>query len=182
MKKILLMLFIVTSMYAQSYHSALESFKASSTIKRYFNDAYGYALFPTIGKGGMLFGFGYGRGKLYHKNDFEGRASISSFSFGPQMGGQAYSAILFFKDRATFEAFKRGRVEYDAEVNAIAITAGAIVKSSTIGTIVSASTNAANTKVLAPNYINNMAIFVQPLEGLMFEASIGFESYHFKAE
>ena len=42
-----------------------------------------------------------------------------------QFGGQAYSEVVFFKDRAALDNFTRGRLKLDAQASAIALTARA---------------------------------------------------------
>src|SRR5574340_1058137 len=43
----------------------------------YFEKAYGYAVFPTITKGGIGIGGAYGTGEVYEKGKFIGTASMS---------------------------------------------------------------------------------------------------------
>jgi len=183
MSKLLLITFILlTSLYAEGYNESIKKFQSSKYLKRYFNTAYGYAIYPNIGKGGFIFGISIGKGMVYEKGLHVGNTTMTSLSLGAQIGGQAYSKVIFFKNKAALEHFKQGSMEYDAEVNAIAATAGAVVKTSTIGSTISASTNAANRKEVKPKFFNGMAIFVNPVGGLMFEASGGFESYSYEAK
>ena len=179
LKILLTSLVLMTSLYAQSYNTSLKNFKAAKELKRYFNTAYAYAIYPNIGKGGLILGLSFGKGRIYEKGAYVGNSSMTSLSLGAQLGGQAYSKLIFFRNKEALERFKQGSMEYDAEVNAMAATAGAIVKSSTIGATISASTNAVNRKELKPSYYNDIAIVVQPVGGLMFEASGGFENYSY---
>ena len=58
--------------------------------------AYGYAVFPTIGKGGIGIGGAHGKGGVYHGGKRVGLTSMSQISYGLQLGGQSYSQIIFF--------------------------------------------------------------------------------------
>src|SRR5574342_756679 len=49
---------------------------------------YGYALFPEISKGGLVFGGAYGRGVVYEQGQHIGYADLRQASFGLQVGGQ----------------------------------------------------------------------------------------------
>ncbi len=99
--------------------------KSDPGIKTFFKKAYGYAIFPTVRKGGITFGGAYGKGKVYEKEKLVGYSSLSQFTFGLQLGVQAYSEIIFFKDKDTLDDFKKGNFEFGAQASAVAITSGA---------------------------------------------------------
>jgi len=124
MKKILTLLFILTlgfsfsplafagwkenphkkEMLTKEAELSIQSFKyADPQIERFFERAYGWAIFPTVGKGGFGIGGAYGEGLVYQKGKIIGRASLTQLSFGFQAGGQGYSEIIFFKDSDTLE-------------------------------------------------------------------------------
>lgn len=50
---------------ADNYHNNIQNFKNTSVAQRFFNDAYAYAVFPTVGKGSFIIGGGHGEGKVY---------------------------------------------------------------------------------------------------------------------
>src|ERR1043166_4108915 len=50
--------------------------------------AYGYAIFPSIGKGGLIVGGAYGRGVVYEQGAMVGYADVTQASIGAQIGGQ----------------------------------------------------------------------------------------------
>jgi len=83
---------------ADSYSDAIEVFQKSSAVQPFFKNAYGYALFPTIGKGGLGIGGAYGKGQVYHGGKVTGTSSLLKVSIGFQAGGQAFSEIIFFQD------------------------------------------------------------------------------------
>ncbi|HET7369804.1 MAG TPA: lipid-binding SYLF domain-containing protein [Gammaproteobacteria bacterium] len=137
----------------------IASFKNKDpSMAPYFHDAYGYAVFPTIGKGGFVVGGAYGTGKVYVDDELIGLSSITQATIGLQMGGQTYSEIVFFKDAAALNQFKQGGYELSAQASAVAVTSGA----------------AANA-----NYSNGVAIFTLTKAGLMYEASVGGQKFSF---
>ncbi len=125
----------------------------------YFEKAYGYAVFPTITKGGIGIGAAHGTGEVYEKGEYIGTASMTQVTVGAQFGGQTYSEIVFFKDKETLEDFKKGNFKPGAQASTIASTAGA-------------STDA--------DYDHGVAIFTLSKSGLMFEATAGGQKFNFK--
>ena len=73
----------------------VENFRNAGT-GNLLDNAYGYAVFPSIGKGGIGIGGAYGKGAVYVKGKRVGLTSMSQVSYGLQLGGQAYSQIIFF--------------------------------------------------------------------------------------
>lgn len=128
------------------------------SIKRFFANAHGYAVFPTVGKGGIGIGGAYGEGEVYERGRHIGTASLTQLTIGFQLGGQAYSEIVFFKDKKTTDDFKKGNFELSAQASAVAATAGA----------------AANA-----DYDKGVAIFTLIKGGLMYEASVGGQKFSF---
>lgn len=128
-------------------------------IVRFFDKAYGYAVFPTVGKGAAGVGGAYGKGQVIERGKPVGDSELVQVTIGFQLGGQAYSEIIFFKNRAALERFKAGKLKFSAQASAVAVTAGA-------------SANA--------DYENGVAVFTMTRGGLMYEASLGGQSFHFK--
>ena len=95
---------------------SVEYFKKNApALSRFFEKAYGYAVFADVYKGGlMLFGGGHGNGYVFELNNFVGRSSITQLSVGPQLGGQSFSEIIFFKDKENLDSFKKGNFELNA--------------------------------------------------------------------
>jgi lipid-binding SYLF domain-containing protein len=110
---------------AAKYSSALKTFQDAGESGSFFGNSYGYALFPTIGKGGLGVGGAYGKGRVYAGGKWVGDTSMSQLSFGWQAGAQAYSQIIFFEDKRSFDEFTSGNFEFSADASAVAITAGA---------------------------------------------------------
>ncbi len=113
---------------------------------------YGYALFPEIAKGGLVFGGGYGRGVVYEQGQHIGYADLSQASFGLQVGGQTYSELIVFENKAALERLKQGRVELAADASAVILKTGAAVNA---------------------RFVDGIAVFVRPIGGAMAEATVG---------
>jgi len=56
--------------WADEYQSTIEMFREAIESRRFFDTAYGYAVFPTIGKGGYVVGGAYGTGRVYERGVF----------------------------------------------------------------------------------------------------------------
>ncbi len=130
------------------------------SIKRFFDDSYGYALFPTIAKGAVGVGGANGRGLVYTQGDLTGYATVSQATIGFQLGGQSYSEVIFFKDKVDFDHFRQGQLEFDAQASAVAVSAGASADA---------------------DYSKGVAVFTMTNGGLMYEASIGGQKFHYAA-
>ena len=137
----------------------ISNFKnTDSDMKAFFAKAHGYAVFPTVGKGGMGIGGAYGKGEVYERGRRIGTSSLTQVTIGLQLGGQAYSEIIFFKNQQALDDFKKGNFELGAQASAVAATAGASADAS---------------------YDNGVAIFTLAKGGLMYEASIGGQKFSF---
>ena len=127
-------------------------------LKTFFKKAYGYAVFPTVGKGGMVVGGAYGKGEVFRRGELIGTTSLSQLTIGFQLGGQAYSELIFFKDKKTLSDFTAGNFEFGAQASAVAVTAGASADA---------------------DYNDGVAIFTLAKGGLMYEASVGGQKFTF---
>jgi len=130
----------------------------SPTLQRFIDEAYGVAVFPSVGKGAIAVGGAHGTGEVYEQGVFVGTTSMTQLSVGFAFGGQAYSELIFFEDKATLDAFKSGNFELGAQASAVAVTAGA-------------STDA--------SYDSGVAIFTLPKAGLMYEASVAGQKFSY---
>ena len=164
-----------------SYSTAIKRFKGSPEAQNYFNHAYGYAVFPTIAKGGIGVGGAFGKGQVYKGGKLTGNASLSQLSIGFQLGGQAYSEIVFFQDERAYNEFTSGSFSLNAKASAVAITAGAQAEAGTKSRTAGVSSGPASGKQLGSSYVSGMAIFVHIRGGLMYEASVGGQKFTFKA-
>ncbi|MDX1352804.1 MAG: lipid-binding SYLF domain-containing protein [Thiomicrorhabdus sp.] len=160
------------------FDETIRAFHNAPQSAAFFDHAYGYAVFPTIGKVGFVIGGAYGKGRVYEKGRYAGDAEMTQATIGFQLGGQAFSQIIFFQDQRAYDEFTSGNFEFGAQASAIVITAGANAEASTKGT--SASANAGNSYVKADGqYYKGMAVFSLAKGGLMYEAALGGQKYNF---
>ena len=176
----LVLLCVATSpAFADSYSDALNTFKRAGQSSKFFDTSYGYALFPTIGKGGIGIGGAYGSGRVYRDSVPVGTTDMKQVTVGFQFGGQAYSQIIFFQDKRAFDEFTSGNFEFGAQATAVAITAGASAEATTGGVGAGASTSKENATTTG-KYYKGMAVFTVAKGGLMYEASIGGQKFSYK--
>ena len=166
--------------WGDSYDEAVEIFKGAGQSGDYFNTAYGYALFPTIGKGGVLIAGGaHGKGRVYVGGVQVGNASMTQVTVGLQLGGVAYSEIIFFEDERAFQEFASGSFEFGAQASAVAITAAATASASTGGVSAGAS-GGRHDATTASTYYKGMAVFTVAKGGLMYEVSVGGQQFTYE--
>ncbi|MEN8212014.1 MAG: hypothetical protein ABFR31_09860, partial [Thermodesulfobacteriota bacterium] len=163
--------------FAESYSNTIAVFKKFDATKPFFQNCYGYALFPTVGKGGIGIGGAYGEGLVYQKGKIVGSVSLVKLSIGFQLGGQAFSEIIFFQDKRAYSEFISDNFEFDASASAVAITAGVQAKAGTEGVSAGASAGPATGEQAEINYTKGIAVFVHTKGGLMYEAAIGGQKF-----
>ena len=166
---------------ADDYQKTIESFRKAGESGAFFDSAYGYAVFPTIGKGGIGIGGAYGKGRVYEKGNYIGDCSMKQATVGFQFGGQSFSQIVFFQDARALKEFTSGSFEFGAEASAVAITAGAGAKAGTAGASAGASAGRNDAKVVGA-YHTGMATFTVAKGGLMYEATIGGQKFSYKSK
>jgi len=137
-----------------------EFIRTDLLMKSLFDSAYGYVIFPNIGKGAIGVGGASGNGIVYEKGAMIGKASMKQVTIGFQFGGQAYREVIFFENKETLDRFREDKIEFSAEASAVAATVGA----------------SANVK-----YTNGVMIFTQQKGGLMYEASVGGQKFSYSA-
>jgi len=128
-------------------------------LESYYNESFGYAVFPKITKAGIGIGGAMGKGIVFKNHQALGLSNLKQASFGLQLGGQQYSEIIFFKNEESFEKFTNEKLKFDAQASAVAINKGASIDVA---------------------YQDGVAVFTASKGGLMCEASIGGQ--HFKYE
>lgn len=140
--------------------AALDDFrKADPSLEdSFFESAAGWAVFPSVGKGGAGYGGAFGRGVVYAGGEPVGYCSLTQASIGFQLGGQVYKELIFFEDQAALAEFRAGDLAFSAQVSAVAATADA---------------------GLAANYRNGVAVFLLDSKGLMYEASVGGQKFEY---
>lgn len=132
--------------------------QADASLVDWFDSAFGYAVFPSIGKGGLGVGGAHGKGLVFKGGEVVGKTSLTQFTIGLQLGGQVYQQVIFFEDEASYNNFTGGNFELSAQASAIAAAAGV----------------AANA-----TYRYGVAIFTLGKTGLMYEASVGGQKFSF---
>jgi lipid-binding SYLF domain-containing protein len=167
--------------HAASYQQAIDSFKNAAQSAAFFHNSYGYAVFPTVGQGSFIVGAAHGEGRVYAHGVRVGTAAVTQLSVGFQAGGEAYSEIIFFKDRQALEAFESGNFQFGAGVSAVVITAGASASADTSGTQASASGGQNDARVVGA-YTNGMVVFTIAKGGLEGGASVEGEKFSYHAK
>jgi lipid-binding SYLF domain-containing protein len=161
---------------------AAANFKSlDSNISSMIGSAYGYAVFPTIGKGGIGIGGAGGSGCVYAGGAQTGTSGMGQVTIGFQLGGQAYSQIILFESKEAFDKFTTGEFEFGAQATAVALTASAQAETGTKGSAASAGTSDEKSGGKAGSYTNGMAVFTVAKGGLMYEASIGGQKFGYDA-
>jgi len=138
-----------------------EFIKADDAMSGLFSKAYGYTIFPNVGKGGFGVGGAAGNGTVYEHGKLIGTAKLTQVSIGFQAGGQAYREVVFFEDKEAMDRFKDNRIELSAQVSAVAAAAGASATA---------------------KYVEGVMVFTMAKGGLMYEASVGGQKFKFEAK
>ena len=169
-----------SSAWANSYSEAIESFSNAGESGAYFKTAYGYAVFPTIGKGGFVVGGAYGKGRVFARAKHVGSSTVTQATVGFQLGGQAYSQIIFFENEQAFRDFTSGNFEFSAQATAVAITAGVSAEANTGGGMSAGASGGRNDATTAhAGYRKGMAVFTIAKGGLMYEAVLGGQKFSY---
>lgn len=144
---------------ADSEEAKAAFIRTDGLMKSLFDNAYGYVIFPNVGKGGIGVGGAAGNGVAYERGVRIGMAKMTQATIGFQFGGQAYREVIFFETKEQMDRFKENKIELSAQASAVAATAGA----------------SANAK-----YTDGVMIFTQAKGGLMYEASVGGQQLKFR--
>ena len=81
----------------------------------------------------MGIGGAHGSGGVYAGGKKTGTSKMTQVTFGLQLGGQAFSQVIFFEDERAFKSFTSGNFEFSAQASAVAITAGVSAEANTGG-------------------------------------------------
>ena len=161
------------------YSETIELFRNAGASAAFFNNSYAYAVFPIIGKAGLVVGGAHGTGRVYEHGKYVGDTSMTQVSVGFQAGGQAYSQIILFRDKRAFDEFTSGDFEFDANVSAVAITAAATGTAGTTGASVTAS-GGKRDATTAGRYYKGIAVFTIVKGGAMYEISVAGQKFSYK--
>jgi len=132
---------------------------ADSGLTNSFSRAAGFAIFPSVGKGGLIFGAEHGNGLVYEKGKPVGETTVTEINFGAQIGGQSFYEVIFFETPEALANFKESNFEMSAKVSAVAAAEGA-------------SLNA--------KYRDGVMVFTLPRSGLMVQATVGGQKFKYK--
>lgn len=164
--------------WADEYQDTITVFKKAEESGKFFANAYGYAVFPKVGKAGAGIGGAYGKGRVYEQGKVIGVTSMTQLSVGFQLGAQGFSQIIFFENAAALKQFTQGEFEFGAEASAVAVTLAADAKVGSTGAAAGASVDKNKARVVGV-YQNGMAIFTVVKGGLMYEAAIAGQKFKF---
>ncbi len=164
--------------HADAYDDTIELFKNAGQSAAFFDNSFGYAVFPTVGKGGLVVGAARGTGRVFKKGKPVGEVTMTQVSVGAQLGGQAFSQIIFLQDQRAFDEFTSGGFEFGAGVSAVAITASVSARAGTTGSNAGASGGSRNA-VTAGDYHKGLAVFTIAKGGAMYEASVAGQKFRY---
>lgn len=128
-------------------------------LKQLLKKAYGYAVFPTVGKAALVVGGSYGKGAVFEKGKFVGYATLGQTTVGVQIGGDTYSEVIVFENKQQFDRLKQGKLSFAADASAILVKAGAAA---------------------AKGFGKGARAFVYGAGGMLLEAAIGGQKFSFK--
>jgi lipid-binding SYLF domain-containing protein len=163
----------------EDFSPTIQMFRAIPEAGAYFDSAYGYAVWRRIARGGLGIGAATGRGQVYVNGQVTGFSRLIDISIGFQAGGQAYRQIIFFENRAAYDAFTMGNFEFDAQASAVAVTASAQASSGTQGSQATAGAAGVPTAAGSGRYHNGTQVFTMAAGGLMYQATIAGQKYSF---
>ncbi|MBW2187693.1 MAG: lipid-binding SYLF domain-containing protein [Deltaproteobacteria bacterium] len=166
---------------ADRFSQAISVFNKSEAVQPFFQNAYGYAVFPLIGKGGFVIGGAYGTGQVYRDGRITGTTSLIKATIGFQLGGQAFSEIIFFQDKRAYNEFISGNFEFDAAASFVVVTAGVQARAGTEGVSASATAGPKTGTQAIIRYQKGLAVFIHAKGGLMYEVAIGGQKFSFQA-
>ena len=135
--------------------------KEHPAMVKHFNSAYAYAYFPKITKGGLGVGGAGGKGLVVEQGSVIGSSSLMQATIGLQAGGQTYSELILFENKAALDRFTNEKYKLSAGASAVALKSGTGAE-------------------LA--YQDGVSIFTKSLGGVMAEASVGTQKFKFEAK
>ena len=128
-------------------------------LQSVLDQAYGYAVFPEIGKGGALVGGAHGIGVVYEQGRPVGYVELNQGSIGAQLGAQTFSELIVFRNQPALQRLKAGNFDLGAGASAVALTAGAAA---------------------ATRFEGGVAVFVMPQGGLMVDVSVSGQQLNYE--
>lgn len=148
-----------SKLQSESSEAKAALIKSDEGLANLFKSAYGYVIFPNIGKGALVVGGAGGKGVVYESGKAIGWSKLTQITVGAQAGGQAYREVIFFETADALQRFKDDKLEFSAQMSAVVVKAGA----------------SANAK-----YTDGVLVFTEEIGGLMVEASVGGQKFSYK--
>jgi len=145
---------------AKAEQTRKEFLKTDRGLQKFFDESYGYAILPNIGKGGLIVGGAHGNGIVFKNDEPLGTTEMTQLTVGGQIGGKSYAELIFFKSEAEFEVFMTGRYEVAVSLAAVALDYGV-------------------SNDLA--YSDGVAIVTKDNGGLMAEATVGGQKFFYNS-
>jgi len=174
----LALLALPLSAAADEYADTKELFRNAGQSASFFERSYAYAIFPTVGKGGLGVGGARGVGRVYEQGRYIGDVVLTQVSIGFQAGGQAFSQIVFLQDKRALNEFTGGEFQFGAGVSAVAITAAASATAGTSGASAAVSGGKKDARTTGEFY-RGFAVFTITKGGLMYEAAVAGQKFNF---
>jgi len=125
----------------------------------FFEDAYGYAILPSITRIGFGFGGAYGKGYVIEGDRMIGTTGYWQFTSGIQAGAKNFSMIIMFKDKAALDTYTAEKTQFMGQAGL------AVANKSLDGT---------------PAYNDGVAVFVVTRFGLMGEFTVSGAKFTFQ--
>jgi lipid-binding SYLF domain-containing protein len=128
-------------------------------LKQFLKNAHAYAVFPSVGKATAVLGGAFGKGEVFEQGKMIGYAAVAQITIGVQIGGQTFSEIIAFQDKAALNRFKAQRWAFAANASAVLVKGGAAASA---------------------DYERGAAVFVASEGGMMLEAAIGAQKFFYR--
>lgn len=126
-------------------------------LTKVLQKAYGYAVFPDVGKASVVLGGAFGTGEVFERGRVIGYAGLVQVTLGLQVGGHTYHELVLFDSKGALDAFKGSKVSFSANAAAVFANAGAAASSA-----------------------GGMRAYVHTDGGMLLEADIGGQKFIFK--
>lgn len=166
-----LLAFALGNAFAEDVVTAEDLANAQATLKMFVekdpnlqglvDKSAGYAVFPEVGKAGLIIGGSHGKGVLFEGGEPVGALSITSAKIGLVAGVETYSELTLFENAEVLGHVKENKFEFSADATAVAMTAGAATKAT---------------------FTDGVASFISDQKGLMGDASLSGQKFSFTAK
>jgi hypothetical protein len=134
---------------------------ADSSLTDKVNNAAGYAIFPSVGKGALGIEVASGNGDVYLTGGkYIGTSHLGMVGGGLAIGGETYSELILFETPEALQDFEDNKIKFDASASAVALQAGAAAQA---------------------KFANHILVFTHTNGGLLASAVIGGQQFTFKA-